>query len=79
MKKVGDKVWTWDIWYNLIQIEIETIEDMDRTDVVNFQYPIELLSYTKEGAEAKMKTFILGQIEVKKRDIKYLKGKLKGI
>ena len=27
--KVGDKAWTWNHWYDLTQIEIYTIENMD--------------------------------------------------
>ena len=77
--KVGDKVWTWDHWYNLVQIEISTIEYMDGTNVINRYFPSNWLSYSKAGAEAKVNAFIREQIEAKKADIKYLKGKLEGI
>ena len=77
--KVGDKVWTWNHWYNLDQIEIHSIEVIDRMEVVNGYLPPDWLSYTKEEAKEKLKVFIHQQINVKKGDIKYLKGKLKGI
>ncbi len=77
--KVGDKVWTWDHWYKLIQIEINTIDNVDRTDVVNGIFLLSNLSPTKAGAEGKMKIFMRVQIKAKKTEIDYLEERLKRI
>lgn len=77
--KVGDKVWTWNHWYDLVQIEIRIIDRIDKMDVVNSGIPLDWLSYTKEEAEKKLKVFIRKRIKVKNADIKHLKEKLKRI
>ena len=77
--KVGDNVWAWDHWYNLIQIEIRTIEEIDKMDVVNSYFSPDWLSFTKEEAREKLKVFIRQEIESRKVYIKYLEEKLEGI
>ena len=77
--KIGDKVWTWNHWYDLIQIEIHTIEDIDKIDVVNGYILLDNISYTKEEARELLKVFLRKRIRVRKNDIKYLKEKLEGI
>ena len=74
--EVGDKAWTWSHWYDLIQIEIHSIENMGGTDVVNSFIPLDNLSYTREAAVVKMRALIRKQIEIKRNEIFHLGGKL---
>ena len=73
---IGDKAWTWNNQYDLVQIEIHSIEDMDGTNIVNSFIPLDNLSYTREAAVVKMKAFIRKQIEIKRNEIFHLGGRL---
>lgn len=74
--KVDDKVWTWNNWYDIVQIEIHTIENINGADVVNSFIPLDNLSHTREAAVIKMKAFIREQIEIKRNEIFHLGGRL---
>ena len=74
--EVGDKVWTWSHWYDIVQIEIYTIEDIDKVSVVNSFILLDNISHTREAAVIKMKASIRKQIEIKRNEIFHLGGKL---
>ena len=74
MKK-GDKVWTWNYWKKLIQIEIRAIEYCDGMNVVNGEYPIEWCARTKSEAKTKLLEHIQNEIQSKKSEISWLKEK----
>lgn len=77
--KIGDKVWTWNHWYNLIEIKIWSIQDYDRTDIVNGLFPLSYCSTTKEEARDKLLEHMCRQIEIKKQDIIHLEKEVQNI
>lgn len=74
--EIGDKAWTWNNWYDLVQIEVYSIENMDGTNIVNNSIPLDNLSYIREAAEVKMRAFIRKQIEIKRNEIFHLEVRL---
>lgn len=74
--KVGDKVWTYNHFNQLIEIEIRSIENCDRTDVVNHEFLLDECSTTKKEAKRKLLEHMYRQIEVKKQEISHLKKEI---